>query len=274
MEILAVSEIDMFKKPNEITVFLTIPYYTQNWKLYEIVPIFFRGEGGIMEIIDTAGFMIRDKSKYTLLSFDDFKKCKLNGVLYICSFIPLNPTKSTCENDIFMKNELKLCKTALTSLKSKVIQTERRVFLINTLEEIKISWNCPDLEVKNDKYIAENVWVRLDLGCTLKVLNNTYYISNDKTILEVDLPTEKVNLTRENWEPKYVSKNPNEFNTTHEIHADINKISIMVNNSLSQSDKPIERIILPPAIITGISVTSIIIFIAIISCCLYCYCKK
>lgn len=272
LEILAVSDINMVKRPNEITVFLTIPYYTQNWTLYAIVPILFKGEGEIMEIVDTAGFMIREKNKYTLMSFDDFNKCKLNGLLYVCSFIPLNPTKSTC--DVFMRNEVKLCKIATTSLKSKVIQTEKQVFLINTLEEIEISWKCPGLEIKNSKYIAENVWIKMDLGCILKVLNNTYYISNDKTILEVDLPTEKVNLAEENWKPKYVTENPNKFNATHEIHAGINKISIMVNDSISKSDKPIERIILSPAIITGISATTVIIFIVIISCCLYHYCKK
>lgn len=270
LEILAVSEVNIVKYEDNITIFIDIPFYKQNWTLFEIVPIVFKGEGMPIEITKAKKFMIRGESRYSLLSGEDLKNCKLLGLLFVCSFIPIKPTVPTCENNVYAHDELDLCETSQAIHKSKVIQTDRQTFFINTHEEIEIIWSCPGLGVDNEQRIAENAWIKLNPGCYFETLNKTYYISDIKPIMEIDFPTEKINLSEENWTPGYDTENPHESNMTQDLHVKIDKISKMVNSSQERSNVQVERIRLPIKIIT-LSIGTIIICVGIISLCICIY---
>lgn len=227
-----------------------------------------------IEITKTNKFMIRGETRYSLLSGKDLKNCKLLGLLFVCSFIPINPKVPTCENNVYVRNELELCETSQAMHKSKIIQTDKQTFFINTHEEVQITWSCPGLGVDNKQLIAENAWIKLNPGCYFETLNKTYYISDVKPIIEIDFPTEKINLSEENWTPGYDTDTSHETNMTQDSYAKIDKISKMVNSSQERSSVPVERIRLPIKIIT-LSIGTIIICVGLISICVCVYlCKK
>lgn len=274
LEILAVSKISIVKQKDNITIFIDIPFYSENWMLLEMVPILFKGKGENIEIIDTASFMIRDKTRYTLLSANDMGKCKLSGLLYICPFTSLNPIKPTCENSLYMRNEMKYCKTAPTAYSSKIIQINGQTFFINTNERMKITWRCMDSMTENENYISENVWIKLKPGCYFKASNKTYYVSNFESDMELTVPTDNPNLSEEHWKPKYNTVNSNTSNVTNVIHANIDKISTMVNGSYDKANVAVERIKLPIKLISYSVGIFTISCIAITLYCIYHHCIK
>lgn len=273
LEILAISEISIAKYKNEITIFIDIPFYRKNWTLFEIIPLVFKGKGNHIEITGIERFMVRSDDHYSLISKSDLSKCKLHALLYLCSFIPLKPTKPTCENNVFMYNKTDLCNTVNVTTVSKIIQTDKETFFINTHEKINMNWNCPNLGNDNWHPIDGNAWMKLNPGCTFTALNKTYFVSYNKSIVEPTFPTNGLDIANENWNQTYVTLHPNEMNSTNVIHENLYNISIMTNDTYAKSNVKVEKIRLPIKFIS-FSIISTIIILGILACCLIYICKK
>lgn len=159
-----------------------------------------------------------------------------------------------------------------TSL-SKIIQTDRETFFINTHEKIIINWNCPNLGNDNWHPIKGNAWMKLNPGCTFTALNKTYFVSYNKSIVEPSFPLNGLDTVNENWNQTYISSRPNGMNSTNTIHENLRNISIMTNDTYVKSNVKVERIRLPIKFIS-FSIMSAIICLGLLACCLIFICKK
>lgn len=82
------------------------------------------------------------------------------------------PHMITCEGSTFIHKETGYCRIIKTEKRSKVIKLNERSFYINNFVDLTIVWGCPGFaKVIN---INESVWITLDWGCYMNLLNQTF----------------------------------------------------------------------------------------------------
>lgn len=165
--ILVLSRLNARNDGNKIQVKITVPITRNDWNIYKIIRIPFKGESGVMRIKSHYDFIIYGLNQtYALMTNIDFKKCRRYPKRLLCQF---NTTRSnTCENDVFMNGKLNRC-TLQNDYMPRVQMINSTHFYASIDQNTTLLWSCNDPE--KSYYLRESAWIILRSECSLRTQN-------------------------------------------------------------------------------------------------------
>lgn len=244
-KILKVSEIVAFRQEDDKGLEIKIPITKMiKWNLFRIIPVIFKRGSGLYSIPHTADYLVQDQNnQFGLITKSEFDGCKtLSHNKFACTFNELNTQRGICEIEILNGEVGNSCDVVESSDLSKIIRIDLNSFLINTLQNLSLTWGCSKIQRKVE--IHGNAWIQINPGCYMDVLEQHFEVPIGNHEVHVD--TKMVNVNAVGFLLKPVHKIELDNGTfVNEFQTHFKNLSESINESFNKSNVEIKSIILP-----------------------------
>lgn len=244
--ILKASEIVAIRDNDKISIEIKIPITkSTEWKLFRVIPIIFKKGSGLFNIIHTADYLVQDHNNhFGLMTKSEFDACKTsNRGKFACSFNEVNIPGKICENEILNGGVGDSCDIVETNDLSRIIRINFNTFMLNTHQNLSIIWGCNKIQRKHE--VSDNVWIQLNPGCYLDVLNQHFEVPIENHEIRVETKMVGVNTTGFMIGSVDKIEYDNDTLITDEFRSQFRNLSRVINDNFNKSNVEVKTIIVP-----------------------------